>query len=194
MLPALLILWMAWTLSDLTGDANLQAGTYLAGLVDESIAIEWMPTLVFVLAAVVSFSTGTSWGTMGIVMPLAIAVVLEMLSAGEVAPASNDPLLLATIGSVLAGAIFGDHCSPVSDTTILSSQASGCNHMAHVWTQMPYALSVAAVSILCGTLPVGYGVSPWLLLPIGVMALMVWLRLVGRRVEEPVAIEVPAES
>ena len=190
MVPALLILWMAWTLANLTGEGNLhagkgnlQAGEFLAGLVDESVRVEWMPSVVFVLAAVVSFSTGTSWGTMAIVMPLAIAVTLKMLSGGGEMPASDDPLLLATIGSVLAGAIFGDHCSPVSDTTILSSHASGCDHMAHVWTQMPYALVVGAVSILCGTLPVGYGASPWLLLPIGCLVLMVWLRVVGRQTD-----------
>ena len=183
MVPALLILWMAWTLADLTGEGNLRAGEYLAGLVGESVRVEWMPTVVFVLAAVVSFATGTSWGTMGIVMPLAIAVTLKLLSSGGEIPASDDPLLLATIASVLAGAIFGDHCSPVSDTTILSSHACGCDHMAHVWTQMPYALVVGSVAILCGTLPAGYGASPWLLLPIGCLTLMVLLRVFGRQTD-----------
>jgi Na+/H+ antiporter NhaC len=84
--------------------------------------------------------------------------------------------MLAAVGSVLAGAIFGDHCSPISDTTVLSSQASGCDHIAHVRTQMPYAILGAAVAIACGTIPVGFGVSVWLLVPLGipVLALALW--------------------
>ena len=85
---------------------------------------------------------------------------------------------------MLAGAIFGDHCSPISDTTVLSSRASGCDHMAHVWTQMPYALVVGGASILFGTIPVGFGVPVWPLLPLGVAALVVWLLVVGKKVSD----------
>ena len=96
----------------------------------------------------------------------------------------HEPLLIATIGSVLAGAIFGDHCSPISDTTVLSAQASGCDTIAHVRTQLPYALAVGAVSILCGTLPVGFGASVWLLLPMGIVVLAVLLLVRGRRSDD----------
>jgi Na+/H+ antiporter NhaC len=90
--------------------------------------------------------------------------------------------MVASIGGVLAGAIFGDHCSPISDTTVLSSQASGCNHVAHVWTQMPYALLVALVSIACGTLPVGFGLPVGPCLLAGSVALVGLLLLLGSKV------------
>jgi Na+/H+ antiporter NhaC len=113
------------------------------------------------------------------VIPL---VVAAMQAAGrEITP--NDPILLASVGSVLAGAIFGDHCSPISDTTILSSQASGCELMAHVNTQLPYALVTAGVAVLLGTVMVGLGVSVWILLPLQTAALIAILRWVGKPVE-----------
>lgn len=180
--PALVILWLAWTLSGLTGD--LGTGEFLAAVLENALDVRWMPTVVFLLASAVAFATGTSWGTMGILMPLVISVTALMLvgEGAEVDP--QHQLMIATIGSVLAGAIFGDHCSPISDTTVLSSQASGCHHIAHVRTQMPYALLVAVVSIVCGTLPVGYGAPAWLLLPTGLVVLIIFLRLCGRRVDD----------
>jgi Na+/H+ antiporter NhaC len=183
-LPALVILWLAWSLSRLTDDEHLGTGTYLATVLQHSLDVRWMPTAVFLLASVVAFATGTSWGTMGILMPLVISVTVQMISSNGATVASHDPLLLATIGGVLAGAIFGDHCSPISDTTVLSSQASGCEHMAHVRTQMPYALLVAAISIVCGTIPVGFGASAWLLLPIGIAAMALLLFIFGRPVRD----------
>ncbi len=182
--PALAILWLSWTLSELTDEHHLQTGPFLAGLLQEKASLAWMPSLVFLLASLVAFCTGTSWGTMGILMPLAIPAVHGMLAAGGPVDA-NDPIFLASVGGVLAGAIFGDHCSPISDTTVLSSQASGCDHIAHVRTQLPYALLVGAVSVACGTLPAGYGFSPWLLFPVGLLVLGVSLRLIGRPAEAP---------
>jgi len=143
-----------------------------------------MPTAVFLLAAVLAFSTGTSFGTMGILMPMVVTLTHSILLAlgGSVSP--DDPILLACVGSVLAGAIFGDHCSPISDTTILSSQSCGCDHIAHVVTQLPYALTVAAIGVVFGTLPIGFGLSVWLLLPLQLIAVIGVLMLVGKRVEE----------
>jgi Na+/H+ antiporter NhaC len=183
-LPALIILWLAWTLSKLTGSENLQTGKYLASQISQlRLAPEWMPTVVFVLASGIAFSTGTSWGTMAILMPIVIPLVYNLLSQQlGMSPAADNSLITATIGSVLAGAIFGDHCSPISDTTILSSRSSHCDHIAHVNTQMPYALTIGAVSIAAGTLPAGFGVSPWIALPIGLAALIGVLYLVGRPV------------
>ena len=173
---------------------QLYAGVYLRDKVHGAIArqgstgerspVVWvLPTAIFVLASIVAFATGTSWGTMGIVMPMAVPLAYSLLAgdAGEVS--RYDPLLLCTVGSVLAGAIFGDHCSPISDTTVLSSQASGCDHIAHVWTQMPYALLVGTITILFGTLPVGLGVNVWVLLPSGIVAMVMALLLLGWRVE-----------
>lgn len=177
--PALIILWLAWTLSGLTDNDHLATGSFLAGKIEQlNVTAAWMPTAVFLLSAGIAFATGTSWGTMGIVMPIIVPLVYSMIE-GDAVPA-NHFIMTASIGSVLAGAIFGDHCSPISDTTILSSKSSDCDHIAHVRTQMPYALTIGAVSIVCGTLPVGFGVSCWLLLPAGVVALGVILRLCGR--------------
>ena len=180
MLPALAILTLAWSLSTLTEPDRLATGNYLGMLVEQAVSPAWLPTIVFVLASAVAFCTGTSWGTMGILMPLAIGATHKALAAsGGVDP--YDPIFIATIGSVLSGAIFGDHCSPISDTTVLSSQASGCDHLAHVSTQLPYALLVGAAAILLGTIPIGFGVSVWAMLPIGILVLAIFLRLVGTR-------------
>jgi Na+/H+ antiporter NhaC len=181
MLPALIILWLAWTLSAMTGADQLGTAVYLAQWLGGRMAGPWLPSTVFLLASLVAFATGTSWGTMGILMPLVIRLAWQVLERGGVPPSPHDPLLLATVGSVLAGAVFGDHCSPISDTTILSSQASGCDHAAHVRTQLPYALLVGAASILLGTLPAGFGISPWLLLPLGPAAVAAALLLLGKR-------------
>lgn len=185
MLGALVILWLAWALSAMTreDDGCLQTGVYVSELLGPWVAAAWLPTIAFVLSSLVAFATGTSYGTMGILMPLVIRVTYRLLAGGE--PSSlvaHDPIMIASIGGVLAGAIFGDHCSPISDTTILSSQASGCDHVEHVRTQLPYALLVAVVAIFFGTLPVGFGVSVWLLMPLGIIALAVILLFLGKRV------------
>lgn len=208
-LPAIMILWFATGLSRMTSnksyegvstrapyefkDHRLYTGEYLTQQIlpqeqDEDAnldrTVKLLPTAVFLLAAVLSFSTGTSFGTMGILMPMVVALAHSVLLAqnGSVDPAN--PILLACVGSVLAGAIFGDHCSPISDTTILSSQSCGCDHIAHVVTQLPYALTIAGVSVLLGTLPLGWGVSLWLLLPMQLVALVTIVWIVGQPVEE----------
>jgi Na+/H+ antiporter NhaC len=220
-LPALAILWCASTLSRLTGnnsvdgeasasayefeDHRLYTGDYLAATIlptavenpKQSVTIKLLPTLIFVLAAVLAFATGTSFGTMGILMPMVIGFIGPIISSPIISSPiisspiissgaafdASDPVLLAAVASVLAGAVFGDHCSPISDTTILSSQACACDHMAHVVTQMPYAISVGAVAIGFGTLPVGWGVSVWILWPLQIAMLIVMLRIFGTRVE-----------
>ncbi|MBN1851529.1 MAG: hypothetical protein JW829_02360 [Pirellulales bacterium] len=153
----------------------------------KSVRRQWLtrllPTIVFLLAAVVAFCTGTSYGTMGILMPMTIALAYSVLGSMETVDVGH-PILLGAVGGVLAGSIFGDHCSPISDTTVLSSQASGCHHIAHVWTQMPYAILIAAVAVLCGTLPLGFGVSLWILHPMGVIAMILVLFLLGRPIPE----------
>jgi len=173
MLPAMIILWLAWALSDQTGEDHLRTGDFIASWLSSQVPLVLLPTSVFLIAAGVAFSTGTSWGTMAILTPIAMHLAIEMTGGDPYAPVS-----LATLGSVLAGAIFGDHCSPISDTTVLSSRASGCDHLVHVKTQMPYAISVGIVSVVAGTIPVAYGVSPYLCLAIGclsVVAIVFWL-------------------
>ncbi len=172
MLPAMLILWLAWALADQTGEKHLNTGGYIASLLDDRVPAMLLPTAVFIVSSAVAFATGTSWGTMAILVPIGMRLGLDA--------AGGDPyhwIALATVGSVLAGSIFGDHCSPISDTTVLSSRASGCNHTAHVRTQSPYALVVAGISILAGTLPAAICVPSWICLLIGGVCtvLVVWL-------------------
>jgi Na+/H+ antiporter NhaC len=183
MLPALVILWLAWTLSAMTDQSQLGTAVYLGQLLEGRVTAPWLPTAVFVLSSLVAFATGTSWGTMGILMPLVIRIAWQVLSVDGHTPSPHDPLLLATIGSVLAGAIFGDHCSPLSDTTILSSHASGCDHVQHVRSQLPYALLAGGAAIAVGTLPVGFGVSPWLMPPLAIGGMILFLLAFGRRVD-----------
>ncbi len=185
--PAMVILWLAWTLSNLTGGDYLKTGDFIAAQLSQvDLAAGWLPTLVFVLASGTAFATGTSWGTMGILMPIIVPLVYGLLEqqTGS-APAPDHFILIASIGSVLAGAIFGDHCSPISDTTILSSRSSSCDHIAHVRTQMPYALTVGAVAIVLGTLPAGFEISSWLILPVGAVTLFLILLAFGKCASSP---------
>jgi Na+/H+ antiporter NhaC len=144
MLPAVYILLFAWAIVDLIG--RLETGKYLAGIVESSnMSTSWLPLLLFLIAGIMAFSTGTSWGSFGILLPI----------AGDIAAATDIALLLPAMSAVLAGAVFGDHCSPISDTTILSSTGAGCNHIDHVMTQLPYALISAGIAAV-GYIIVGF--------------------------------------
>jgi len=174
-----LILVFAWMLNSVIKE--LGTANYLVALLGERLPSAWLPALVFLLAAVISFSTGTSWGTMAIVMPLAIPLAVKL--TGFHAGVAASPVLIATVGAVLAGAVFGDHCSPISDTTIVSAFSSDCEVMAHVRTQMPYALTAAFLATILGYLPAGYGISPWWLLAFGGCACWALVRYRGQRVD-----------
>ncbi|QIZ77366.1 Na+/H+ antiporter NhaC family protein [Ferrimonas lipolytica] len=134
MKEAVYILLFAWTIAGVIGD--LETGKYLASLVQTSMPMWLLPLLIFVLAGVTAFSTGSSWGTFAIMLPI----------AADVALAADVAMLLPLMAAVLAGAVFGDHCSPISDTTVLSGTGAGCHHIDHVTTQLPYALTVAAIA------------------------------------------------
>lgn len=156
----------AYDRASMQRSGGLATANYVGSEIRQLVSPEWMPTIIFILASAVAFSTGTSWGTMGILTPLVVSVTYQMLALANPQTAAVDlvhhPILVGSIGSVLAGAIFGDHCSPISDTTVLSSVSSGCNHIAHVRTQMPYALVVALLVIPLGTIPVGFlGLAWW---------------------------------
>ena len=138
-----------------------------------------LPAVVFLLAAVMSFSVGTSWGTMGIMMPICIDLACRL--TGLEAGGEPGSIVIATIGAVLAGAVFGDHCSPISDTTIVSAFASGCDAIEHVRTQLPYALIAGGVAVVLGYAPAGAGVNPFLLLIGGGVACWALIRFVGKR-------------
>lgn len=172
MMVAVVILVLAWALGGVCSE--LDTAGFLIGVVGDWIAPAWIPATVFVLAALVSFATGTSWGTMAILFPLVVPL------AHQIAP-GRETILLGTISSILAGSVWGDHCSPISDTTVLSSMASSCDHMDHVRTQLPYALFIGAVSILCAELPVAAGwYGPWVGLSIGIVVIVAFLELFGR--------------
>ena len=178
MLMAMIVLILAWSLADVA--TALGTANYLVTLLGDSIPASLLPTLVFLLAASTAFATGTSWGTMGILVPLVIPLAWAILGREGAVDATSLPILYSSVSCVLAGAVWGDHCSPISDTTILSSMASGCDHMSHVRTQMPYALLVGAVAILAGTLPAGFGMPWWLGIALGAAVLWILLRSFGR--------------
>ena len=146
MAGAIAILFFAWTINKVVGD--MQTGKYLSSLVSGNIPMQFLPVILFILGSAMAFSTGTSWGTFGIMLPIAAAM------AANAAP----ELLLPCLSAVMAGAVCGDHCSPVSDTTILSSTGAKCNHMDHVTTQLPYAATVATATAI-GYIVVGFTYS-----------------------------------
>lgn len=169
MLPAVIILYFAWTLTDLI--SALQTGDYLAGVVERAnISPNYLPVMMFLLGGLIAFSTGTSWGSFGILLPIAATI---MLSAAP-------ELLLPALSAVLAGAVFGDHTSPISDTTILSATGAGCNHMDHVTTQIPYA-SMAAIVATFGYFILGITGSVWVglvgvLITLVIVLAYIWVR------------------
>ncbi len=183
MVLAALILTMAWSIGNICQDLN--TADYIIHISEGFLSPYFIPILSFLIAALISFATGTSWGVMAILMPIIIPIAhLVPQSDPAISLLQQEGILLSTIASVLAGATFGDHCSPISDTTIMSSMASGADHIDHVRTQIPYALLGGFLSILVGYLPIGFGVSPWILLPIGIILCIGVVRLYGKKVIE----------
>jgi Na+/H+ antiporter NhaC len=177
MLFAMVILVLAWALSNIT--EVLHTADYLVSVLGETLPPAVVPAIIFVLAAATAFATGSSWGTMGILMPLVVPLVWAILDQNRMADPAHYHIFYSAVSCVLAGSVWGDHCSPISDTTILSSMASGCDHIEHVRTQLPYALSVGTVAILFGTLPAGFGMPFWVGLLVGAGLLYGLLRIVG---------------
>ncbi len=180
MMVAVIILVFAWAISDIT--TELKTADYLISILSDTIDPRFLPVLVFLISAFISFSTGTSWGTMAIVMPIVIPLSYKMAMMGNLDPEHISLIIYGVVSSVLAGSVFGDHCSPIADTTILSSMASGCNHIDHVNTQLPYAVLVGIVTMIFGDLITAFGFSPYLsiLIIFGVLFLMV--RFLGKKV------------
>lgn len=168
MMMPLLILMGAWMLSSTL--QALHAGDFIAGLMGNAVPLWSLPVLVFLLGALISFTTGTSWGTMGILMPLAIPLIAKHPDLVLVDGVAS--IYAATVGAVFSGAVFGDHCSPISDTTIVSSIACNVEPHDHVRTQLPFALMAAIVASCIGFVPAGLGVTPWLLLSVGIAVLV----------------------
>jgi len=168
---AISILIMAWAIRRVCDD--LGTSTFIVSTLG-TVARPWLiPALTFVMGALVAFSTGTSWGTMGILIPTLMPFAFYM---------GGMPTLLLSMGAVLDGAIFGDHCSPISDTTVLSSIATGCDHIDHVKTQIPYALTVFVVALAAGYLPLGLGAPLPVLHVAAAVLLLLAVRLLGRKI------------
>ncbi len=179
MFPAIVILVLAWAISQVEQDLSL--GYVVSDrLRAADFPVEWIPLAVFASAAGISFATGTSWTTMGILCPVTVSIMANM--AAGLDPAHAQQLFYAAVGSVLAGAIFGDHCSPISDTTVLSSIASGCRHESHVWTQIPYAVVTAIVAMGMGDVACNVYGQPWYYgLAAGMVVLLLIVLIFGRR-------------
>ena len=173
MVPAILILTFAVSLKNMTG--LLGAATYVEGVMKAASAglFSMLPAIIFIVACLLAFATGTSWGTFGILIP----IVLPIFKVG-------DPLLMIGISACLAGAVCGDHCSPISDTTIMASAGANCNHIEHVQTQLPYAVTVALISFV-NFIIAGFVKNAWICLPIGIVMTIVVLFIlratVGKR-------------
>ena len=172
MLLAAIILTLAWAIGSITGE--LHTADFLVHLLGDSLAPHWLPALVFIFAGLTSFATGSSWGTMGILVPLVIPLAHTLAPGSEI-------ILMGAISSVLAGAVWGDHCSPISDTTVLSSMASSSDHVDHVNTQLPYAMLVGGVGLVVGDVATAFGVPYWVSWGVGLAILFGVLRLRGKK-------------
>jgi len=178
MLYAIMILVLAWALSGVT--QALDTAGYLVLLVGDGLHPGLLPAVVFVVAAATAFSTGSSWGAMGILLPLVVPLAWALLGVHDMASTEHLPILYGTVAAVLGGAVWGDHCSPISDTTILSSMATQCDHIEHVRTQLPYAMLAGGSALLLGALPAGFGVPWYLCMLLGALAVVGLLYRLGR--------------
>lgn len=164
MVPAILILTFAWTLKAMTD--SLGAAVFVADTVQKSAGsfMNFLPAIIFLVACFLGFSTGTSWGTFGILIPIVVNVFMN----------SNPQLMIISISACMAGAVCGDHCSPISDTTIMASAGAQCDHVNHVSTQLPYVILVAGISFIT-YIVAGFAQSAWISLPVGIVLLLLSL-------------------
>lgn len=166
MFDGLLILVLAWALSAIT--VELGTADYLMSVFGETLNAYWLPAIVLLLSALTAFATGSSWGTMGILMPLVVPLAWEIGNNTGLPFETTHEIIYASVSSVLAGSVWGDHCSPISDTTILSSIATQCDHVEHVNTQLPYAMIVGTLSILSMIGMLVVGIPWWIIYPLGI--------------------------
>lgn len=169
MVPAILILTFAWTLKAMTD--SLGAAPFVAGAMEQTAGalMNLLPAIIFLVGCFLAFSTGTSWGTFGILIPIVVAVFAD----------SNPQLMIISISACMAGAVCGDHCSPISDTTIMASAGAQCNHVNHVTTQLPYAVIAAAISFVTYIIA-GFSQSAWISLPIGILLMLATLFIIKK--------------
>jgi Na+/H+ antiporter NhaC len=179
MLFALIILTLAWSIGTVT--VELHTADFIINLISDRIDPRFLPVLVFIACAITSFSTGTSWGTMAIMMPIVIPLAYNVSGLYTLPPSETTVIIYGVVSSVLAGSVFGDHCSPIADTTILSSMASGCDLMDHVRTQLPYAVITAIICMLFGDIPTAFGLSPYFSILIIIVSIAAVILFLGRK-------------
>ena len=165
------VLILAWAIKQVCDD--LGTGSVILALMGDQLLPAYIPVVVFLLSGVIGFSTGTSWGTMALMLPIAAPLSVEL--------SGDTVIVLASLAAVLDGAIWGDHCSPISDTTVLSSAASDCPHLDHVKTQAPYAILAMVAACLCGYIYVAHGGIQWVAYPIGFALLMIGVLTLGKK-------------
>lgn len=181
MLKAAIVLLLAWSIGGICQEMG--TADYIIAISKEILSPHLLPALTFLISGAISFATGTSWGTLSILMPIVAPISYSFPIQAGLGAGISHGIMIGTIGAVLAGSVFGDHASPISDTTVMSSMASSADHIDHVKTQIPYALTIGVIGLLFGYLPSGFGVSPWISLPVSALAIIFVLRVVGKRVD-----------
>ena len=179
---AMIILVLAWSMSEISRE--LHTADFLIASLGDSLPAAALPAVIFVLAAFTAFSTGSSWGAMGILLPLVLPLCWAIMGMEGMTAGEDYFVLYSSVAGVLAGAVWGDHCSPISDTTVMSSLSAGCDHIEHVRTQLPYALLAGAAALGAGTLPTSFGLPWWLGMLAAAAVTVVGLRLLGEPVED----------
>ncbi|EAL5853593.1 Na+/H+ antiporter NhaC family protein [Campylobacter upsaliensis] len=180
MIFTIVLLLLARSLSSIVKD--LGTSTFITHLLADKLPEFILPATIFAFASLISFAIGTSYGTMGVLMPLAVPLAFEVAKLNGLESEALHHYMVLNISCVLTGAIFGNHCSPISDNVILSSMSARCDHMEHVRTQIPYALFICAISLFTGYIPTALGLSVWLVLPLNFILITLLLRIIGKKV------------
>lgn len=183
MVMACIILVLAWTLGSVC--ESLRTADYLVNLTSGILTPALLPAVTFLTAAAISFSTGSSWATMSIMVPIIAPMSIKLMNMDPNLVVQT-PIFVSTFAAILSGATFGDHCSPISDTTILSSMASGADHIDHVRTQLPYAVTTGLITLLFGYVLIGFGAPYWIAMLGGVVAIIVVIRIFGKQLPRTV--------
>lgn len=173
-LTAAMILVLAWGTGKICGD--LGTANYIVSVLGEKFPVQAIPLLTFFTGCMISFATGTSYGTIAILMPVSVPLAVSL-------PGGTESIMFATIGAVITGAVFGDHCSPISDTTIMSSMASASDHIDHVKTQIPYAVTAALITAIAGFIPSGFGVNIIICLTAGIIVAALIPFIIGKKTD-----------
>ncbi|MPB11392.1 Na+/H+ antiporter NhaC family protein [Campylobacter coli] len=180
MIFTIVLLLFAWSLSSIVKE--LGTPEFISSLLADKLPEFILPATIFAFASLISFAIGTSYGTMGILMPLAVPLAYKVAQINAMDMDAMHHYMVINISCVLTGAIFGNHCSPISDNVILSSMSAKCDHMEHVRTQIPYALFICVISLFAGYIPVSLGLSVWLVLPLNLILIAFLLRIIGKKV------------